>query len=309
MMPTTKLSTSISPKGVKFLEVCAAMYNKAQLSDEVNGPAQTLNQNGEFPKKLFALIQECSFKNQYVSQVVKSDYTYPPEFRRKSEGQQIVDLAKAFSVDPTSALKYLETVIGTSSNLPSRCHKEDGLYAIVSPFGFQNVISGYKNPFDDELYCKSLLLIFEKLSKQRSFYNYRDGEINKDHLRQTQNLLEFYEILATSQGKSPIWLIEAQLGFYHKGESVNRARELYLPNEHGLGSVGMGSIALNDSKRFVRWEELDVDCAGDEFSPDADGVFSWSPYFYFDSAVLRFGTDDVSDADGDFGAASAFVPQ
>jgi hypothetical protein len=32
-------------------------------------------------------------------------------------------------------------------------------------------------------------------------------------------------------------------------------------------------MALVHPERYVRWEELDTDCAGDEFAPDADGAF------------------------------------
>lgn len=259
---------------------------------------------GKFDEKIKRIV------HQFADQVVQTDMTYPPEFRRKSEGQQIIDLAKTFGLDHKSALKYLEGIKDRPSLLPPGCHPQDGRYAIVSPFGFQSLIKGYKDPFSDELYCKSLLMLFEKFQKQRNFYNYRNGQIDSDHLCQTELLLALYEeIASSSQGKNLIWLIEAQLGFSHKGESVNRAREIFLPNEHGLGSVATGAIIYNHPDRCVRFNELDIDCSGDKFAPVADGVFSRSPLFDFAGDRLRFDTRDVSLAHDHFGSVSAFAPQ
>ncbi|MCX6754654.1 MAG: hypothetical protein NTU81_02395, partial [Candidatus Nomurabacteria bacterium] len=88
-----------------------------------------------------------------------------------------------------------------------------------------------------------------------------------------------------------------------------RARETFSGNEFGLTSFALGCMALVHPERYVRSEELDTDCAGDEFAPDADGVFSKAPFFYFHDDKLWFGACGVSDACGGYGSASAFVPQ
>jgi len=310
MMTTEKstLITSNDPKGIQATNLFHGVYNKLGLDEK---RAQRLNENREskFTEGLARLIMECSATDLFANQVVVSNYTYPGEFQRKPEELQIKILAEELKLDPRMALDYLRKIEGRPSVLPSGCHPQDGNIAIVSPFGLMQLIKGFKDPFDPELYCQGLLRLFEIISKERSFTNYRNGQIDSEHLRQTVRTLEACRMLANEQGESPIWIISAQLGFLHKGESTNRAREIFMPNEFGLGSVAGSSIAITHPERFVRNAELDMDLPGDEFSPDADGSFSRCPRFIFNDSKLEFDTYDVSNAVDRFGSASAFLPQ
>ena len=142
----------------------------------------------------------------------------------------------------------------------------------------------------------------------RSFYNYRNGEIVPNKLRQHARTMDFLEHLESEQ-QGDILIIAVQYGMRHRGKSVRRARETFAGNEFGLGAFAIGCMALVHPERYVRWEELDTDCAGDEFAPFADGDFSLSPIFYFGGGELRFSTGDVSIAYDVFGSVSGFVPQ
>ena len=44
-------------------------------------------------------------------------------------------------------------------------------------------------------------------------------------------------------------------------------------------------------------------------TPDADGVFSKAPIFNFNDDKLKFDTNDVSNANDNYGSASAFAPK
>jgi hypothetical protein len=68
-------------------------------------------------------------------------------------------------------------------------------------------------------------------------------------------------------------------------------------------------MALTHPERYVWWERLHTDCAGDEFAPDADGDFSKSPLFSFHSGGLRFDARYVSYASERCGSVSGFLPQ
>ena len=81
-----------------------------------------------------------------------------------------------------------------------------------------------------------------------------------------------------------------------------------MVNEYGLTSVAIGSIVLVHPERLVRWEELDMDCSGDEFSVDGDGQFGRAPCFDFDDGA-GFGAGGVSFARDKYGSSSGFVPQ
>ena len=113
----------------------------------------------------------------------------------------------------------------------------------------------------------------------------------------------------TEVQRGDILIVAAQLGLNHRGESVRRAREKFVAGEFGLGSLIVGSIILTHPERFVRWEQLHVDCAGDEFFPEADGKFDNAPFFSFSDGKVEFYTDWVSSTSALFGSASGFLPQ
>ena len=141
------------------------------------------------------------------------------------------------------------------------------------------------------------------------FYNYRDGEIVPNRLRQHARTVDFLEHLESEQ-QGDILIIAAQYGMRHRGKSVRRARETFASNEFGLDAFALGCMALVHPERHVRYdEELATDCAGDEFAPDAGSAFSNALFFRFGGDGLHFGAHDVSHTFDYFGTASGFLPQ
>ena len=76
-----------------------------------------------------------------------------------------------------------------------------------------------------------------------------------------------------------------------------------------LGACAIGIMVLPHPERLVQWEQLHVDCAGDEFASDADGDFSYAPLFRFDGGKVEFGAYWYDNAYGHYGSASAFLPR
>ena len=79
--------------------------------------------------------------------------------------------------------------------------------------------------------------------------------------------------------------------------------------EFGLGTFAVGIMLLTHPLRLQDCDDLWIDCAGDEFSYDADGQFVSAPCFFFDGGKVKFDTSVVADAGGGYGSASASVPQ
>ena len=129
-------------------------------------------------------------------------------------------------------------------------------------------------------YCQAVQLVHAKIAASRPFYNYRERQITPAQLRVHAHTAHALDVIAKTQ-KGDILIVAAQLGVRHRGRSVRRAREVFVANEFGLGSFAVGSIVLTHPERLVRWEELDMDCPGDEFAPDGDGGFSGAPCFLF----------------------------
>ncbi len=293
------LITSRDDKGRHTVNLFAIEYDKAKLD---NVRAQRINERGgELQEGISKLIAELSISDRYADEEVSSSYTYPKEYiGPKPIKEQVIAIATIFDLDPTQAPKF-------AKDLPKLSDGAEGWFAIPSVYAiakkhFPEVID------PGEKYCRSVQFVQEKISGSRKFYNYRDGKITSNHLRVHARTAHALDLIAENQ-PGDILIIAAQLGMSHRGRSVRRAREVFVENEFGLGSLAVGSIVLTHPERLIRWEKLDMDCPGDEFSPVADGDFSGAPVFGFDDGGVGFVTSGVDFAGGRYGSASGFVPQ
>ncbi len=157
-------------------------------------------------------------------------------------------------------------------------------------------------------YCRTVELVLGKLGESRRFVNYREGQLTPDRLRQHARTVAMLERIAVAQ-KGDILVVPSQFGLRHAGRSVRRARAVFTKMEFGLGVLAVGSMTLTHPSRFVRWEQLHTDCAGDEFAPEADGRFVLAPCFDWSGGVLGFGADGADCPSGYYGSASGFSPQ
>ena len=293
------LITSRDPKGLHAVGLFEAVYNKSKL-DEAR--AQRLNERGgELQDGIAKLIADLSQSNQYANEEVRSNYTYPKEYKGpKPINDQIKAIAKIFGLDPSHALEFAKT-------LPELPNGAEGWFAIPS---VDALAAKHFPEVTDPIqkYCQAVQIVHTKIADSRSFYNYREGQITPAQLRVHARTAHALDLIAETQ-KGDILIVAAQLGMRHRGKSVRRAREVFVANEFGLGSLAVGSIVLTHPERLVRWEELDMDCSGDEFSPEADGDFSRSPYFGFSDGRVRFGTSFVGGPHGYFGSVSGFLSQ
>ena len=146
------------------------------------------------------------------------------------------------------------------------------------------------------------------IALKRKFKTHLDGQLGAEYLRQHAKTVKMFQKLGDEQKDSDILVVSAQFGFRHKGRSVvRRAREVFEANEFGLGAFAIGIMLLTHPEREVQWEQLHIDCAGDEFAPDADGVFSYAPlvnFYYRKVNLLAYWFDN---AHVYHGSASAFV--
>ncbi|KKQ58733.1 MAG: hypothetical protein US79_C0003G0034 [Parcubacteria group bacterium GW2011_GWC1_38_17] len=297
MTMSQTLITSRDPKGLHAVGLFEAVYNKSKL-DEAR--AQRLNEHGgELQDGIAKLIAELSVSNQFADEEVRSSYTYPKEYKGpKPVADQIKALAKIFDLDPSHAIEF-------AKNLPALPEGAEGWFAIPS------VDALTKKHFPEvtdptQKYCQAVQLVHAKIVASRSFYNYREGQITPAQLRVHARTAHALDFIAETQ-KSDILIVAAQLGMRHRGKSVRQARGVFVANEFGLGAFAIGIILLTHPEREVQWEQLHVDCAGDEFSPGAGGVFSNAPVFDFDGGEVRFNAYWFGDAYWHFGSASAFV--
>lgn len=290
--------TARDPKGIKFMSIAEAAYNKARLSEE---EAQRVNEASGLSELIGNFIAENRTVKKFKDEEVNSNWTYPEEYKGpKPTENQIKDIAKIFGLNPVAALKY-------TKNLPELPDGAEGWFAVPS---VDALAKKYFPEVQDstEKYCRAIRLVYEKIAASRSFCNNHEEQITPAHLRlSTRTAQALDQIIETQKGD--ILIIAAQLGMRHRGRSTRRALEVFVANEFGLGSLIVGSIVLTHPERLIRWKELDIDCPGDEFSPDADSRFAEAPYFYFVGDEVKLGMSCLSYAHGYYGSASGFLPQ
>lgn len=303
---STALAPSVTtrdPKGQKFVSIIEAAYNKAGLSED---EAQRVNDTPGLAELVGGFIVENRKVNRFKDEEVSSNYTYPKEYQGpRPIKEQIKTLAKIFNLNPSHALEF-------AKNLSKFPEGAEGWFAISS---VDALASQFFPEVSDstERYCRAVNLVFKKINNSRDFQNYREDQITPNRLRVHARTAHTLDLIAEIQ-KGDILIIAAQLGLRHRGRSVRRAHEVFTQNEFGLGSFAIGSIILTHPERLVRYDELDMDCPGDEFSPDefspdAVGDFSHAPLFFFVGGGVGFGADRVGRAHDHYGSASAFLPQ
>ena len=227
-------------------------------------------------------------KNRFADEEVESSYAYPKGYKVKGITEQTNILRQLFPGVGFADEKLVEQPLPPNA---------EGWFAIPKWEKFAPT------------YGEAVEKVLAMIASKRKFFNYRDGQLGAEYLRQHQKTVKMFQKLGDEQKDHDILVVPAQFGLRHKGRSVRRAREVFTANEFGLGAFAIGIMLLTHPEREVQWEQLHVDCAGDEFSPDADGDFSRAPIFRFYDGKVWFYAPWFGGANGSYGSASAFVSQ
>lgn len=165
-------------------------------------------------------------------------------------------------------------------------------------------------------YGESIQNVFNLLKQERggAFQSYKicGDRLGPRSLRQSAKLLNVWRKLSDEQGDHAILLVPAQFGLWRRGYSVHQARDAMDTNECGLGAFAIGAMLLTHPERLRHYDDLWIDCAGEDFAPLAGKVFSRSPYFRFyrhHGGGIRFGARELDEIFYPYGAASMFLPQ
>ncbi|MFH1193187.1 MAG: hypothetical protein V1656_02625 [Candidatus Jorgensenbacteria bacterium] len=277
------LITSRDPKGLQFVNLCEAVYNKAHLD---NNRAQLLNERGgELQDGLKKIIEELTV-NRYADEEVKSNYSYLSGYKPKGITEQTNVLRQLFP-----GIGYANEKIASQS-VPEGA---EGWFAIPK---WQSIAPTYS-----EAVQKVLDLI--KKTRDGKFYNYREGQLGPKNLRQSEKSANRFQKFSDEQKDYNILVVAAQFGILHRGRSVRRAREVMNADQFGFGAFAIGIMLLTHPERLQSYNDLWIDCAGDEFSLGAGDGFSEAPCFGFGG--VGFDTRSVGSARGDCGSVSGFV--
>ncbi len=226
--------------------------------------------------------------DKYKDEEVESSYGYLSGYSKpKSAADQLKILREYFPKLPKGDLVPLDNVTGA-----------EGIFVIPH----WSLVA--------KTYPEAVQKIIDALTKQRGgkFYNYRDGEIDADHIRETTQKIVAMQQLRRVQ-KSDLLQVPAQFGIRHRGRSVRRVREIFAVSEFGLGAWEIGCMLLTHPERLADYDDLWIDCPGDEWKPSDESEFSGAPFWRFGDGELGFDAYWVDFASAYYGAASGFLPQ
>jgi len=282
------------------MSIVEAAYNKAGLNEK---EAQRVNDTPGLSEIITNFIAENRVTDQFKDEEVPSQYGYLSGYNKpKGLTEQANLLRQLFSGLGFVNLDLQGAIEKGEVPLPQNT---EGWFAIPN---------WMKNPkIFGASYNEALQVILNKIKETRNgaFYNYREGQIGPKQLRQTATSEKFWKQISEEQGDPDILIVAAQFGIRHRGRSVRRAREVMLDNgsEFGLGAFAVGIMLLTHPERLMNYDDLWIDCAGDEYDvPDAGVRFDRAPCFDFNDGKVEFGTCFVGDASVCYGSVSAFLP-
>ena len=277
--------TARDPKGLKFVSIVEAAYNKAGLSEE---EAQRVNDTPGLADLIGHFIAENRHPDQFADEEEPSSYGYLSGYRAPKPMAEQVRVLKGFLPE----LGTFDKGVG-AGELPAGA---EGLFVIPR---WEAVAPTYGEAVQKILDCL-------KKARGGRFHNFRAGKLGPENLRQQPRTSEKLAALAEEQPGHDILAVPAQFGIRHRGRSVRRARVVFAASEFGLGSFAVGCMLLTHPERLQHLNDLWVDCAGDEYDPGADGQFGCAPCFHFRVGELGFDAVRVNGADACYGSVSAF---
>lgn len=244
----------------------------------------------EIVNAIIEKVRELSTSDEFSDEEVASSYGYVSGYRQpKSIDEQVSLLRRIFP-----EIGFANEGLGQRP-LPAEA---EGWFAIPR---WEDIAPTYGEAVE-----KALAALAERCGG--NCINYREKGLGERFLRQTDATKAAFQKLSEGQKECGILVVAAQFGILHRGRSVRRAREMMRSDEFGLGAFAVGIMLLTHPERLRHYDDLWIDCAGDEYSPDGDGIFENSPYFGFYGGWLEFQTGRFEDANDLYGSASGFLP-
>ena len=268
-----------------------------KVNPDLDGMPLLIERGGEYQDAIIdamiAAARNLTVSNKYADQEVKSNYGYLSGYRQPNPiSQQIALLAELFSEVHLGAAK-LELANMEVNSLA------EGWFAIPD----WHIVA--------PTYSQAVQKILDLIKKTRGrLYNYREGQIDERHLRESKRSQRAWDMIRSSQPNCGILLVQAQFGLRHAGKSDLRALEtMPYSYEFGLGAYANGVMILTHQNRLANYNDLWIDCAGDEFSDEGVGVFERAPLWGFSDGRVGFGAIGVGSSNGYYGSSSGFLAQ
>lgn len=223
---------------------------------------------------------------QFAGEEVQSQRGYPPGYRVKPLDEQAAVLRRLFP----------QLTAGTPASLSRLPDGAEGWFVVPA---WRKVAASYNG---------AAVQALDVLAKTRAASLTRRDRLDAAFFRPHARTVDMFLRVPPSP-MGDLMVFPAQFGARHRGRSIRRARETFVPTEFGLGLFAVTCMLLTHPERLTRIDQLYVDCAGDEYSASDEQQFSEAPYFRYLDGRVAFGTSWIGYADPYFGSASAFLSE
>lgn len=272
---------------------------------------QALNENwraiqaigrGEVDQATLAAWMQ-QYGNPYRNEKVESRFFYPDGYKPSSVEEQVAILLSRLDWLDTSHVADIVAGWG-------QYEQADGLYVVPKP----TVLAAHLD-LGDHWTNFGLLTEqgpFAALAFQRTFTNYRAGELGPDRYRLADLARTALETLEANQ-PGDLLVFPAQTGRLYTGFSIRNSRweieHAANPKQWPIPAYCGGWMIYANAHRLSTNKNLCIDFPGDECRLGVSEGFVGALYFYFDDGRLDCRDKFVYDVYYGFGSASGFVRQ
>jgi len=213
---------------------------------------------------------------------------YPAEYRIKSIPEQVAIIRKL---------------------LPGVGSANEQIAKLPLPVGADGWFAFLKQEAIGRTYREATEKVLGLLKQTRNgaFHNYYDGRIGPRYLRQSEHSIKAWKQIEKEQAGHDILIVPAQFGLLYSGHSATEARAKMAQNEFGLGALAAGIMLATHTEREVRFDQMHIDCVGDEFSTIDDNNFTRTLFFFSRFERVTLCTRWFDGADPNCGPATAFL--
>ena len=288
---TTQIVTPGQKRQVRKLanEAIERLLNSGDQYLNRQAVQRLLGRGNDFQSRIETGIKELLVSDLYSDEEVPSNYGYPRSYKIKDINEQVDCLRSIFRGIGFANLSLAK------SPLPAGA---DGWFAIPR---WEALAANYDEAVS---FMLKTIRAYRRLSNSLE-------EVWGKSMRQDNRSAEMLQTIADRQSGYDILIVPAQFGILHRGLSTRRAREVFAPNEFGLGTFAVGSMLLTHPRRisFWDWRDLDVDCPGDECSFRGEVEFYMTPRFSQQSFDVEYYTLHFSNSYKHSASVSGFLPE
>jgi hypothetical protein len=290
---------SLSPKTTEKQNSFLKQRLNAALEQGVNKAVEHLDQQSmravleadaalqiEISEAVVETVRRHTKSEKFKSEEISSKHAYPQAYRVRTIEAQVAELKKAFP----SLGKCKESL--AHRPLPD---KAEDWFAIPR---WQALAPTYGEAVE---------MAVNALAEKRRFSNRIAGRTKEAYLRQFERTQQAEAILAEQQSGNDILVVALQAGLLHRGNSARRTRVILANNEYPLGAFAVACLLLTHPERLSAGETLMIDCGGDEYSQNKDGVFDRVPLFDYDISGIEFSIYYDNRAWDTWGTPTAFL--